>query len=597
MKVISINGVTIPQSDIISISTVNESLDHVGDTIVGSQSTIVLNNVEGAYDERVSTSLFYSTDWYNSDVTIFDTEVNLTIFTGKIKKYSIDDTTKRVTITVNDIFVDMNDVVCICSLSAKTPAEVVYTILTDPDGMNTPEDRIVRGTFDTAIAYQASLGITIEVNYLAKDNIKVFDAIRTICSYTGAALYMKDNRIIYLQRKPYNGELGRNLYDKDIVVGSVRQISGDLPIYNAYDILYKTGSSVGSVSGVNYLSKVKYGVTNTFTVPQSGRSGSSATDYKALFSSPEAATAAGELILSMFAYRRTKIEFTLSLDYGDIMLGDIVIAQFRPYTNEPILVTDITKNVEKRTIHVKGELVNYYRTVALDTTPPDKPSILGCLYNYNQQRLYLEVSYDPTVSGYYVYVSRDGTFSDMVICGDKLSPFKPETFIYGKKYLYFMTPPTTLYIKIATYDQSNNISDESDVITVPIPGDVTSPQRRYYRTQGGIINQYLTIDMYNSSNDTPPEDITSYDDSPRYGVDLYTHAAVYDSDILYNQSNITLPHNPITKVAYRHYTNQWSNWTIEVPTPLILPKGVIQLRLYITPETWSAGLQYNYKIV
>jgi hypothetical protein len=598
MKVVKINNVTIPQADIISLSNVSESLDHVGDSIAGSQATIVLDNVDGAYDERVAGSLFYATDWYNSEVEIYDTDVKLTIFVGHIKKYQIDDNSRRVTLTVNDVIVDMNDIVCVCAASLKTPAEVIYTILTDPNGLNLSTDRIVKGSFDAAIAYQNGLGIKVEVNYLAKDNIKVFDAIRTICQYTGASLYVRDNRIVYHQRKPYSGELGRNLYDSDIIVGSIKQESGELPIYNAYEITYKSGSGVATVSGVNYLSKVKYGVQNTFVVPQSGRNSTNASDYKVLFSTQAAAQAAGELILSLYAYRRTKIEFAVDLEYADIMLGDIVMAQFKPYVNEPIIVTEINKAPERRTMTVRGELVNYCHSVELDTTPPVKPEILGYLYNYKQQRLYIEATHDSTAVGYYAHVSYDGTFKDVVTIIDKLSPFKVRLYRYNnKQYLYFAALPGDYYIKIAAVDQARNISELSDVMYISIPGDVTSPSRRHYRCAGGVFKEYLTIDIYNQSENTPPENLVSYDDCPQYGVDRYEYAAIYDSDTIYNQLDIILEQSPDTRVGYRTYITNWTPWTADEATPITLPKLLLQLRLYITPRTWSEGLQYNYRIL
>lgn len=598
MKVVKINNITIPQADIISLSNVSESLDHVGDSIAGAQATIVLDNVGGAYDERVPGSLFYNTDWYNSEVEIYDTDIKLTIFVGRIKKYQIDDNSRRVTITVNDVIVDMNDIVCVCSLSLKTPAEVIYTILTDPNGLNLSPERIVKGSFDAAIAYQSGLGITIEVNYLAKDNIKVFDAIRTICQYTGASLYVRDNRIVYYQRKHYSGELGRNLYDSDIIVGSVKHESGELPIYNAYEITYKSGSGVATVSGVNYLSKVRYVVQNTFVVPQSGRNSTNASDYKVLFSTQAAAQAAGELILSLYAYRRTKIEFAVDIEYADIMLGDIVIAQFKPYVNEPIIVTEINKAPERHTMTVKGELVNYYRTIVLDTTPPNKQEILGYCYNYNQQRLYIEARHDSTAVGYFVYVSYDGTFKDVATVIDKLSPFKAPSYRYNnKQYLYFAALPGNYYIKIAAVDQARNISEPSEVLYISIPGDVTSPSRRHYRCAGGVFKEYLTIDIYNQSEDTPPENLVSYDDYPLYGVALYGHAAIYESDTVYNQLNLIMLDTPETRVGYRHYTTSWAPWFTDISLPITMPKGLLQLRLYITPRTWSEGLQYNYRIL
>lgn len=598
MKIITINDYTIPQADIVSISTVIESLDHKGDSISGSQATITLNNVDGAYDERIYGSLFYGVDWFNSEVEIYDTDIKLTIFVGRIKKYAIDDTNRRVTLTVNDAIVEMNDIVCICSLSGKTPAEVIYTILTDPNGLNLSDNRIVKGTFDAAAAYQASLGITLEVNYLAKDNIKIFDAIRAICEYTGASIYMRDNRIVYVQRKPYTGELGMALYDKDIIVGSVRQESGDLPIYNAYEITYKSGSGVAIASGVNQSSRIKYGVLNTWVVPQSGRSSTLASDYKLLFSTQAAALAAGNLILSLYAFRRTLVQFSVSIEYADIMLGDIIIAQFKPYTNEPILVKEIQKNPEQRTIQIKGELINYYRTIELDTTPPNTPEIKGYIYNYNQQRLYIEVSNDPTVSGYYVYVSRDNSFQDIVVVQDKLSPFiAPTTTYLGKQYLYFTTPPDSYYLKITAFDQSKNISDDSQIVHIDIPGDVTSLSRRHYRCAGGLFLDYLSIDIYNQSNDTPPEHLLSYDDNPLYDAAIYTYAAVYDSDTIYNSATLTLDASPETLISYRTYTTSWSEFSQEQPVPYVLPQGIIQLRLYITPSTWSAGAQYHYRIL
>lgn len=534
MKILKINNITIPDVDIKSLSSTDENIEFNGSALIASKLDITLINDGSEYDERIYGSMFHQVNYINWEVSVYDDDIQMTIWQGRLKEYSLEDKSRTVKITSSDYVRDIVDTNCIAVYSGITPAEVIYKILTNPTGLNIPSSKIVLGGFEEAKAIQANQ--TITTNYIASDNVKCIDVIRTLCQYCNCLLYTVNNLIIMYQDRMYTGELGTPVGEEDVLPGSYKQWGDDSGLINDYSVAYKSGVAVARALGADGASREKYGRISSFVLPESGNDSGLASDLKIIFETSAGAHQAGSLAIDLFKDRLVLCSMTLDRHMNFVQLNDVLNLKFRPFVNEPIRVRKIKRDDKTNTLTVEGVLLNYYRYMSLDVTPPDPVQLLGVINSNGSVYITWSLPTEQDVAGYRIYFTRsEGQWSSEE-AGNFISPKSVSASavsVVGGNCRYRLTGLKNnyqYYLRVAVYDTSFNESEPSNILLGHPYDDKASLLENLYCSDGDIfLSVYLAIG--NPRIGYLVSGFTHYDDIS-YSGGLYGATAVYESPLI-----------------------------------------------------------------
>ena len=554
---IIIDSYSLPDEDVIDVDFVNREVKYYSVDLMSSVATIRLNNIDNKYDDRYEYSFFYATNFYNKPVVIVDTDYNNIVFKGII--YSIEIDSSETVVMASNYFKNLVDTVCVYSLTNKTPAEHVYNIITTVAGL--PIGVVSFGDYIQTKGYQENKSIVCDVNYTANNNISCMRVIEELSRISNMDLYDENNVIVMKQWQIYNGEKGYKIKDRLYIPGTYKHWYDDKYLYNAYNIAYKTGSTVTRATGINEASCNKYGKTKTWQVPEDNITSTAVSDYPILLLSKSAADNCGAIMLQRNSEIKKYCSFATTFESNYIKLYDLVDLCIENMQNEPVRIIKIN-NKSDDMIEYIAEYVNLpVRVVNRDYEKP--MSAIG-LYAVASSSTSIILKWSPVTSsdilGYYIYFTSEGSWEG---CASLLgySPIEVRSPVIKDGNCVFKIDGLkkgTLYkCKIVVFDNDYNESESSNVIEVFTPMDIMELENKY-RCKGDMFEK-IQIDNANSEGGIVKSDwgYTKYD-TVYYGSAYYAPGAVYESNILYygkmiNKIRFIVNTDTVVAIGIRNY--------------------------------------------
>lgn len=596
-----IDGTSVTEKHVLSVSTSEISFDFAGDKLISSKTTIELSNTDYTYDDRPGTGGFFEDEnWYNWIVRVYDTDEDVIIWEGRLKKIEIEDGKRIVKLTVNDYVQDMVDTVCVISMLDATPAEVIYAILTDTDYLAIPEDRIILGGFESGEAAQQGTKIDIDINQ--NDNQKCIAVIEELCKNSCSHIFQRENKIGYWVWSAYHGVLGNTVEDSDILPGSYSQWSDDSQIINSYNIAYKNGASVSYATGSDSGSVTNYGAGKQFSMPSSAVESTAAADFNILYTTQAGAAAIGALVLARYKDIKRMCRFTAGYHLNYINLGDILDLRFSPFTREPVRVISIRPNREKQTIEFECEAVNYPEVYVLNTTAPDAVELITAVQFDNDIHLLWSKCNSTDLMLYKVYFSTVEDYWAGEYCGGLFSPvsvpYNNVAFVETDCFYQFgpVLPGVTYYFRVSCVDLYGNESECSNVVSVTA-ASASLDLFNMYNLDGNLL-QGLTLDMDNPYSGDGLDGWAEYD-TAEYDTDVYAPTALYESGAMYKEGGWqavqyrTLCGNGDIQLQHRYYDGtSWGAWSTAVNADVygfidLESEETFQFRVIFNSPGWS----------
>lgn len=552
--IITASDIIIPESAIVKYPESEERIEFDNKIIPDKYIVQIDNTDPTVYDDRYSGSLFYGAGFLGDPFTVYDTEYARYTFRGTIKDVRVDEKSNTIEIEATNYISDLSGVNCVYSNAAdKTPAEIIYEILTDVAGISS--DDIVYSGFADAIAYQDDGSCYVNVAFTAEDRKSCMAVINELLRICQCHIYTRQNLIFMYQWKPYAGGFGIFLYKNNIINGEYQHRFDDSNLYSSYRIAYDNAGSIAFSTG---------GTTTNmeFSVPDEEVDSTDTADFKINFRTSTAATWAGALAINRLGYIKKLADDVIDGEFNHIMLGDVVNYKFSPYYGEPARVIGRKYDRNARTLQVMLEYVNtphsYYTR---DVEPPSAPELVDII-NIDSGAVLLKwtPAQEADWLGYKIYFTATPGEWKQEQCHRGQSPIDNKNtdttkdgYAYG--YVAQLTAGATYYFKVSAYDTSYNESDFSNVISVTVG---SGESRNIYRLAGNMYVAGLTLDRDNTNNGSP----------------------LVESELL----PWTLP---VTLVAGAHYT---SGVLRDIDSVTVLSDGDVyyQIRTSGDGATWTA---------
>lgn len=540
---LTINDIAIPSSDVTKWPNNKECLEF-DNRLLPEKISLTLDNTDiDSYDDRQAGSLFYGADFYNWIVKLYDSAVERDVFTGNLKNISITDGDGTLEIEVGSIIEDLSKKKCVyTNASNKTPAEIIYELLTGSANGNIAAASIIYGGFQNAINIQDANSVYVNVAYTLADNKYIMNVINELLRITQCHLYTYQNLIYMYQWQAYAGALGIIVNEHQVLSGTYKHYYSEEKIKNSYSIAYDNAGSVLYATGSDATSVAKYG-DKAFTVPDENVESTTSTDFKVLFRNGTGAAWAGALAIQRRAQLKKYYEMKLPYDWCDIKLTDQIDLTFDPFVREPSYIVEREINLDDGTLNLKGEFLNTpYTYAVVDIEPPDPPELIAAIpVSTTKIILKWTVCTASDYAGYKIYFTSSGGEWYSEICNYGMSPVDnktTDTTVDGYAFCYIgqLTPGAEYYFKVTAYDTSYNESDFSNIVTCRTYA--TAVNDNMYCCQGNIVEDYLWLDMNNTMGGTVPSGFVTYDDI-NYDTGTYGPTAFYESGIYYNDDGWT----------------------------------------------------------
>lgn len=601
MYIVLLNYIDVTE-DVIDIQTISKEMSIGNTNISATQSTIILNNIEGKYDDDKTDSLFYASGWYNRRITIYDTEIKVVVFNGRIKGYEADE--KQAKIIATNYFKDMLDTTCEYTASNKTPAEHIYDIMTTVAQLDT--STISYGSYLVAVAEQTSLGIKTDVAVAKENNYDCLHVIQELAKMGCMDIY-DNNEVIYMKQwQQYAGVGGYKINETDIIPGTFKQWYSDTNLYNDVLLAYSTGSEIAYYNNYDEISQYVYNITRTLKIPDNTSNSTAISDYRIYYTNQDAAIAAAQLLLDRYSHPLKFCEIELNSKYNYLNIND-VIDVYLSGKKEPLAITKI-KNKEstvqlscvylnKPKIYYTEETTTLSAVVITKGIATGSDAITILFTDVNETTNYYEIYFRPADGDWTGTDSLNG-LSPLVVNLTEL-----ETVLGNYSYtLAGLRENAEYQIKIIVYDNANNKSAESNTIIVRTSSQFNYEYENKYNCKGNLISG-ITIDVQNSENGELPINVNSdwiLYDSCEYDTNYYSPNSVYETALYTSESGFIsfsfIVDAGIDKIKwqYRLYNNgiftEWSGlykpsdaYYIQCPDGT---KG-IQFRFIFYSRDWS----------
>lgn len=564
-----LNSYDIPIEHVKKLPRTDEKISLNNTTLIASKMDIILDNTDPSlYDDRYVGAFFYAADWYNAPAEVYEDEQ--LIWKGRMKNLSVNEKDNTLTVETANVIRDMANTPCVINSTGNvTPAELAYTILTDPSYMALTDDDLVMGGYNLAIAIQDAASVYARCVYTIEDNQNVLPVIGELCRITQMHLFSLNNRIYLYQWQKWDGILGTRIFDYNVIPGTYSHKYIDI-IFNTYNVLYKNGDAVAASTGSDATSIFKHG-KRLFSVPSDKVESTTATSFKILLLSVTAAAWCGALALERYKYMKKQFQLTVGDELNYLLIGDQLDLAIVPYQNEPTRLIERSYNREKKEIQITGEFLNLpYEYLSRDTTPPDPVELIAAIGWNNKIYLKWTASLEDDHVGYLIYFSTSpGEWrSELSLIG--ISPLdvkNPRLSPDGYCYMTIpgLTPGARYYFKIASYDTSFNVSAHSNILSA-VP---TQSADSLYCLQGSIFTG-LTLDISNTLLGAVPDGYMTYADlDDSYDWDLFITAS-FQSGVYFSESGFsTITWNAISsssvciKIAESEDGTTWT-WGSEI---------------------------------
>ena len=469
-----INDITIDNSDVKEFpkTAENISLGSVNKQLLPSELELTLDNIAGTYDDRTSTSIFFGTSWYNSELTIYDDTAEIYIWRGKVKTINLNAYNKTVVVRSTNLAQDIAETTIVyASTSATTPAEHIHDIITDVVGIS--ESSIELQGFTEAINIQDAASVYADLTYVVADDKKCLPVITELCRMTQCELYTENNKIKLKQWQAYAGTLGELVEDKNLISdSSYAHYYDDTMIANSYNIKYDNADTIGEATGSDTTSITSFG-THYFNVPNESMDSTTSSEYKILLQSSTAAEWCGDLAIERYQSLLKYFVIQAGSELDSVKLNSQVDLSFDSMSREPGRIIEKNFSTESDRITFKGYFLNTpYQYYSRDTTAPEVPEIASALMLANGS---IEVRYSQNFEadfiGYRLYFTSTAGEWEADISLKGMSPLdikNPSTTLegYNISYIVGLNVNTSYSVKIKSYDSSFNMSGFSNTVVV-----------------------------------------------------------------------------------------------------------------------------------
>lgn len=501
-----------------------------GREIIAATMKIILDNTDtSVFSPYVAGSLFFGADWNNQPVTIYDTELGIFIWKGRIKNVRESWKNNTVTVDTTNWVRDLADTNCTYTDTGSTTlSEHCLNILTDPDLLDLDDDSIAFNGFTHATNIQDAASVYCSVNYTKGKNKKCLTVIKELCRIGQMDIYTdKNNKVSLKQWEAYDGIHGTIINGDGLKSKTFESWYDEKNIYNDISIYYKDGAGILQYTDSNPASQAQYG-KKIFAVPDSDPD-TTATNNNILLAALPAATWCGDKASERYGDQKLKYKLSLTDKYNYLGLGDQIDFSFEPFTTEPVRIDKIEYDPNSENVNVEGEFLNIpHQYVVRDEEPPVKVELIDTLPGNNSVTLKWTQSFEADHIGYKIYFTPSPGVWDGEFCNLGISPIivkspNIDNDGYATVTIYELNNGTEYFFKVTSFDSSFNESADSNIESAT-PNDTIE---NFYYLSGNIYNG-LTLDSENSKSGTQLPGYSVYD-TDVYGTGEYAYSSHYDS--------------------------------------------------------------------
>ena len=440
--------------------------------IIAATMDIELDNTEeNVFSDLYSSGLFFGTDWYNGDVTIYDDEQNIYTWVGRLKNIKESWNDNTIICQSTNYIRDLADTTCnYTSTGNVTPAEHIYNILTDSAMLDISDDYINYRGFSDAINIQDSYTAYVNMRFTKEKNKKCLAVVKELCRMCQMNIYTDaNNKISLYQYAEWSGVLGYNIKDRDVLEKTYEHEYDTKNIYNDIVIYYENGAGTLSYTTSDSTSQSTFGLRQ-FLVPDQNVDAATSANNNILFKTLIGAQWAGDLALSRYATIKKKMKVELVGDFKFLELGDQIDLSFGPFIREPCQITSFEHDRNKEKIKIESEFLNTPNEVySRDTEPPGQVEIISAEAGTNSVSLTWTASAETDHVGYTLYFTVTPGEWESEYCNLGQSPIdikNPSTDDgYNILTIYELNAGSVYYFKITSYDTSFNESDDSNIMS------------------------------------------------------------------------------------------------------------------------------------
>jgi len=472
----TLNGYAVPDEDVLSYDKQDVSVDFNGTFSVASKFEVTLDDTDkDSYNPFYSGSLFYGVDWWNTDLDVYDSDIEGYAFRGRIKKIAVSDRNSAIKVTGSNVMQDLIETVCVYDNTAggnETPAEAVKNILTTAMGLD-EATYIDDGSFQEAIDIQTTETAWVDVVFTKDDGKKCKAVIQELCRMSRCSFYCENEKFYLIQYQDWNGQIGTEIDDDDIQERNFEIDTVEDQLINDYVVKYDNSGTIATATGSDASSQSTYDLVRTFLVPKDSKDETSSSDYKILYANSAGAGWAGDLMLDENKNIKYKITFQLDNSSGrweELRLFEQLDLSFAYFSREPVKIIKLARDRDKRTITVSAYFLNLPINVAVrDSTPPEPVELIsvdgvdeGVLVKWTQ-------SQEADHVGYEVFITSTKGEWKNEFCHLGRSPIdvkNPSTVDgYAYTYLRQLNNGTEYHVKVKSYDTRFNKSAFSNSLS------------------------------------------------------------------------------------------------------------------------------------
>ncbi len=593
-----VNNTKISTADVIKKNSIEQKVNFNGQDLIAAKTTIRLDNTDRSkYDDQTAGSLFYGVSWYNAPVTIYDTDLGILTWVGRIKSIKVNDGEQSLEIESTNWLKDAVDTTCNYSANEITPMAAIEDIITSEDLVNIDAYWINKYTFNYTIGYQDSHSITVDINFTHEKNQNCLQVIEELCRISHSSIYLRNNTIYALQYEPFKGGQGTLIEERNLTPGSYRHHYDSNEIYTECHVRYKPSSGAVTLSKItesNDTGLNKGYPRKTWNIPDVDN-GTNPEEYPIIINNATGAAWVVSTALERWSEPGLVGEFTIGEEL-EVIPGTQVDLNFRTFIREPILITGHLYNPARHEVTLTGIFRNLpVRKYSVDIDPPETPAIISVIYlSSTSWRILFTKCQD--AESYEMYFTNSAgswntSFSDQGI--SHLEIKDPGITDDGFHFVDVtgLQPRLRYWYKTRAIDASLNPSAFSNVFEGLLI--LNAYENRYYLS--GDVWTGISLDLPNSEKGSPPSSEVLYG-AGIYGLDYYGLTAYYESPIykLIDYSLLRYTGEGRLTIGYRSSTDNitWSSWSSDIKVNGegaldVTPFNYFQFRVIFSSLTWD----------
>ena len=557
--ILTIDDVLIPESDVSQYPMFKNAMTY-NRNLIASTMEVVLDNIDDTYSDISTLGIFFSTNWMDKEVTLYDDVPGVYIWIGRIKNIIIDEGAKTTTVESANYVRELVDTTCVYTASGITPADAIYYILNTIVGISDAYIRLAG--FEDASNVQTAESALVNIVFGSDDGKNCMGVVQELLRMSQCDLFTIDNIIHLRQWKPWEGMLGTLLEGNDFIKGAFKT-EYEYLIYNGFDIKYNNAGTVASATGT----QAGTDGDKIFTIPDEQPEAITSTSFRILYANSTGAAWAGVLVMSRYQYPQKWTEFSLDASRKYLRPGDQVDIIYGNYYHEPIEISEVGYSDSDKSVKIKGLFFNLpVNTIARDVVPPVGVELYEVLPLAGGLFLKWTINLDTDLLGYKIYIAagEPGAWDEenTNLGQSPIEVKNPSISADGYCYqaVYELTAGATYYAKVTAIDTSYNESVDSNILFA-----TPSPSANNLYCLSGFVYSGLVLDIDNALMGTVPSGYMTYADLDETGYDwdLFITAS-FQSEELYSESGFSrMQWNSTASTIYIKYaeSDDGVTWT------------------------------------